>query len=211
VFQCACERFNPATIAIIAPEKWYEEKSIDWQPEDNYYKLDLPLRKPNSELVYMIRRARKDLQTSEGKFKKEHKRIIKGFIAQHQFSKEQRYIFEKIPQYLKLSSTARIVEARHGDALAAFSIIDLGSADFAFYLFNFRSNDIYIPGASDLLVWEMMLLAQANGKKAINLGLGINKGIRRFKEKWGGKPFLSYTTDMMSARPLDLGDLANKL
>ncbi|MBW1846055.1 MAG: hypothetical protein JRG81_14905 [Deltaproteobacteria bacterium] len=211
VFQSACERFNPSTIAIIAPERWHEEKPVDWQPDDYYYKLDLPLEKPDPEASYMIRRARKELQVNEGKFKKEHKKIIKEFIAQHRFSKEQIHVFKKIPRYLKNSLTARIIEAKYGGEIAAFSIVDLGSSDYAFYLFNFRSKAINIPGASDLLFWEMLLLAQSGGKKAVNLGLGINDGIRRFKEKWGGRPFLPYTTDMMNAKPFDLGDLAKKL
>jgi hypothetical protein len=29
-------------------------------------------------------------------------------------------------------------------------------------------------------------------KKYIHLGLGVNSGIRRFKEKWGAKPTISY-------------------
>jgi len=45
----------------------------------------------------------------------------------------------------------------------------------------------------------------------VNLGLGINEGIRRFKEKWEGKPFLSYTADTIQTKPFDFGDLANKL
>ncbi|MCJ7712987.1 hypothetical protein MUO66_00810, partial [Candidatus Bathyarchaeota archaeon] len=137
VFQNACERFNPSTITIIAPERWYEEKPVDWQPDDHYYKLDLPLEKPEPEVLYMIRRAQKELQVSEGKLKKQHKKLIKDFVDQHNFSKEQRNVFKNIPQYLKNSSTARMIEAKHGNKLAAFSIVDLGSADFAFYLFNF--------------------------------------------------------------------------
>ncbi|MDD5245241.1 MAG: hypothetical protein PHU49_14630, partial [Syntrophorhabdaceae bacterium] len=39
---------------------------------------------------------------------------------------------------------------------------------------------------------EMINLAQEKGKNLINLGLGVNSGIRRFKEKWGGVPFLRY-------------------
>jgi len=70
VFQNACEKFNPSTIAIISPERWHEEKQIDWQSDDYYYKLDLPVEKPGPEASYMIRRARKELQVSEGKFKK---------------------------------------------------------------------------------------------------------------------------------------------
>jgi hypothetical protein len=200
VFQNACEKFNPSTIAIIAPELWYENKPIDWQPDDHYYKLDLPLEKPGPKVSYMIRRARRELEIKEVKLQKQHKKLIKDFIEQHNFSKEQKNVFKKIPRYLNISSTAKIIEAKRGNELAAFSIIDIGSADFAFYLFNFRSQDIKIPGASDLLFWEILLLAQSDGKKAINLGLGVNDGIRRFKEKWGGNPFLPYTTDIMSAK-----------
>ncbi|MFZ3090961.1 MAG: hypothetical protein WA240_10125 [Nitrospirota bacterium] len=32
----------------------------------------------------------------------------------------------------------------------------------------------------------MINLAKEHGKGYINLGLGVNNGIRRFKEKWGG-------------------------
>jgi hypothetical protein len=57
----------------------------------------------------------------------------------------------------------------------------------------------------------MVNLAQAEGKKAINLGLGVNAGIRRFKEKWGGVPFLPYASAMIRRGSVDIGRLANKL
>jgi hypothetical protein len=38
----------------------------------------------------------------------------------------------------------------------------------------------------------MIRWTQEQGKITINLGLGVNEGIRRFKEKWGGVPFLTY-------------------
>ena len=95
--------------------------------------------------------------------------------------------------------------------LVAFTIVDLGSANYAFYLFNFRSIKINIPGASDLLFREMVKVAQASGKRAINLGLGINLGIRHFKEKWGGFPFLSCETALVHRKTLDLESLAKKL
>ena len=31
-----------------------------------------------------------------------------------------------------------------------------------------------------------------SGKKYINMGLGINEGIKFFKSKWGSKPFYEY-------------------
>ncbi|MBA4424082.1 MAG: hypothetical protein C0390_13460, partial [Syntrophus sp. (in: bacteria)] len=42
------------------------------------------------------------------------------------------------------------------------------------------------------LFLEMIHLTREHGKSTINLGLGVNEGIRRFKKKWCGKPFLRY-------------------
>ena len=50
----------------------------------------------------------------------------------------------------------------------------------------------FIPHASDLLMRETVNIARKEGKKYIHLGLGVNDGIRKFKEKWGGYPFLRY-------------------
>ena len=93
----------------------------------------------------------------------------------------------------------------------AFNIVDLGAADYAFYLFSFRSSKINVPGASDLLFHAMVNLAQTEGKKAVNLGLGVNAGIRRFKEKWGARPFLNYSSVLVDKREVDIGRLAKKL
>jgi len=38
----------------------------------------------------------------------------------------------------------------------------------------------------------MIKLTGEHGKHTIHLGLGVNQGIRRFKEKWGGIPSLDY-------------------
>jgi hypothetical protein len=87
----------------------------------------------------------------------------------------------------------------------------MGSARYAFYQFNFRSAKIAVPGASDLLFNEMIRLAHSEGKRAINLGLGIHAGIRRFKEKWGGAPFLAHHAVLVQRKPAMFGKLANKL
>jgi hypothetical protein len=41
------------------------------------------------------------------------------------------------------------------------------------------------------------------GKKAINLGLAMSAGNRRFKEKWGGKPFLPYQSAVIHRKKFD--------
>jgi len=107
--------------------------------------------------------------------------------------------------------TMRLLEARKEDVLVAFTIVDMGSANYAFYLFNFRSVEENIPGVSDLLFHEMVSLAQAELKGALNLGLGIHPGVRRFKEKWGGVPFLTHASAFVHRQPLEMGRLVDKL
>lgn len=148
---------------------------------------------------------------SEGDFGREHQKLVKAFLSRHGLSREQRILFKSLPTYLKTSTTVRLLEARRGRELAAFTVMDLGSADYGFYVFNFRSTKINVPGASDLLFHEMVKAAQAAGKQALNLGLGIHPGISRFKEKWGAAPFVSYASATIHKKTTSLGDLFEKL
>jgi hypothetical protein len=40
-------------------------------------------------------------------------------------------------------------------------------------------------------------MARVAGKRSINMGLGINSGVRRFKEKWGAAAFLRYESALV--------------
>ena len=211
VYQTACKRFNPHTVTLVAEEIFLEYDNGAVQPTDRYYRLSLPLKSLSPEVAYMVRRAKQELDFKIDTFGRAHKKMIKDFIATHELSREQIHIFKHVRHYLKRSQTAQLLEARKAGRLAAFSIVDLGSAHYAFYQFNFRSSKTAVPGASDLLFDEMVRLAQSEGKMAINLGLGVHRGIRRFKEKWGGEPFLSHQSALIHRKPPGLGKLANKL
>ena len=210
-YDAACERFRPTTVAIIAPEIWLPPQTYEAQPEDSYYRLKLPLASVDPEVSYMVRRAGRELRVERGVFGKEQKRLVKGFISGHALSQEQKEVYKGIPPYIKRSRSALLLEARRGDDLVAFNIVDMGSADYAFYLFNIRSMKANVPGASDLLFHEMVGKAQAEGKQTLNLGLGIHPGVRRFKEKWGAKPFLTHASALVTRKPLEMGRLADKL
>lgn len=211
-YLAACEHFQPSTAAILAPQKWSLGGRVEIQPEDHYYGLKLPLSDYDSGVAYMIRRAEKELSVGTGNFGREHRKLVKSFISARRLSSEQEYIFNHIRHYLKSCRTARLLEARgKKGVLAAFTIVDLGSADYAFYLFSFRSDKVKVPGAADLLLRELATVAEAAGKKMVNLGLGINDGIRHFKEKWGGAPFLSYNSMLVRKEELNFADIAKKL
>jgi len=210
-YQAACERLNPRTIMLVAEDLSSLPEGNQTQPADRYYRLDLPLKPRSPDVAYMLRRAERELEVKIAKFGRAHKKIIKDFIARQNLSDGQIHIFKHIQNYMKRSKTAHLLEARKAGRLVAFSVADLGSVRYAFYQFNFRSAKIAVPGASDLLFNEMIQLAQTEGKQAINLGLGIHPGIRRFKEKWGGDPFLTHNSVLITRKPVVLGNLANKL
>jgi len=211
IYDYICERLQPTTVAAIASAIWLPAGQYEKQATDSYYRLDLPLAPIDASVDYMLRRAQRNLQVTRGSFGKEHKKIIKAFVTDHSFNPQQKSLFMCIPQYLKVSNSAVLFETRKKKELVAFSIVDLGAADYAFYLFSFRSKKVYVPGASDLLFHEMVNLAHAKDKKFVNLGLGVNAGIRRFKEKWGGAPFLNYFSIFVDKRVVDIGRLASKL
>ena len=210
-YAAACREFQPSTVALICGESWVPEKDHQKQTADVYYQLKLPLAEVPADAAYMVRRAAKELTFRKGNFSKEHRKLIKSFVRSHDLTEEQRYIFRHIPDYLKRSTSAHLLEARKENTLVAFTVVDTGAADYAFYVFSFRSSRIHVPGASDLLFHEMVKLAVHEHKKVINLGLGVHAGIRRFKEKWGGTPFLAHNSVLLLRGTMELGDIANKL
>ena len=90
-------------------------------------------------------------------------------------------------------ATSCLLNARDARGrLAAFFVVELAAEQFDTHVLGCYSKKNYAPHASDLLFAEMIRFARERGKPGINLGLGVNAGIRRFKMKWGGEPYLPY-------------------
>jgi hypothetical protein len=205
-------RFKPRVISIIAPALPAALKDCAPSSPDEYYRLDLTQLAIPQKTRNMLTRARRDVLVNEGKFGKEHKRLIEEFLRAHRFDDATRFIFQRVPEYAKCD-TARVFEARdaRGD-LVAFDITEFGARQYAFYMFNFRSRQHNVPGASDLLLAHIVERAQAEGKRYINLGLGIDAGVAFFKRKWGATPFLRHVSCFQeSAREESWGRLFDKL
>jgi hypothetical protein len=95
--------------------------------------------------------------------------------------------------YVSSSGSAHVLNARDQQGhLSAFYVVDTSAHEFITYLVGCYSKRHYVAHASDLLMSETIRLCREYNKKYIHLGLGINEGIRRFKEKWGGYLFMSY-------------------
>lgn len=107
-----------------------------------------------------------------------------------------------MPEYVAHSPTAIVLNARDKkNLLSAYYVVEMAAKDFATYVVGCFSRTNYVAHASDALFYEMINLAKENRKSYIHLGLGVNEGIRRFKRKWGGFPFLKYESGQLVSGP----------
>jgi hypothetical protein len=144
---------------------------------------------------------------------KEHHLMVNDFFNTHRVDEPTQFIIKKIPEYLSSAPSVWVFNAREkGGALAAFDIAEFGARHYAIYMFNFTSRSYCIPGASDLLLSEVVKYAKEENKKFVNLGLGINAGVTFFKKKWGGLPLTPYNFCLTSLQKQETQDsLLNKL
>jgi hypothetical protein len=193
-FDDAIKRFKSGSVALIAPAIPSGMTGCEGYPSDHYYRLDLSVLSISQKLGNMLNRAGRELSVRRSKdFAGEHQDLIKDFLKSHPVDEATRFIFEKIGKYLSSSTTAWVFDARNKKGmLVAFDIAEFKPRDYAIYMFNFSSETLYVPGASDLLLFEVIQKAKIERKKYINLGLGINPGVTFFKKKWGGVIFLPH-------------------
>ena len=210
--EAAVARFKPGHVALIAPKIPRSLAADQPRERDQYYQLDLTRVTRDAKLQNMLRRADREVHVDCSRdIREEHLCLIAEFVHGHAVADEITYIFGRIPEYLSAVPTARVFSARDGtDTLIAFDVAEFAARDYAFYQFNFRSGKQYVPGASDLLLHAVIAAAQAEGKHFLGLGLGINSGVRRFKEKWGGQPFLPYEYCRYHPGPRSLLDILRR-
>ncbi|MBT9139111.1 MAG: hypothetical protein DDT31_01692 [Syntrophomonadaceae bacterium] len=191
----AIKKYQPGHIWLIAPEIPPSLNQFCGEREsDDYYKIELSGLEIKRDLTRVVRKASKDLTVEKGgSISKEHMELISEFLKRERPNPLIRELFLSMQEYVKQSETAIVLNAfnRNGE-LTAFYVVELSAREFATYVVGCFSKKNYIPHASDLLAFELINLAINNGKGYVNLGLGVNDGIRRFKEKWGGVPFLRY-------------------
>jgi hypothetical protein len=195
IFKQTLETFRPEYMWFIGPEiPDFLLKSSRERETDQYYRLDLEKTTVKPSLQRMADKASRELAVERGhSMSKEHEALIEELLKREKLPPRLRELYRAMPYYVARSPSACVLNARdkHG-TLAAFFVIDLGAKNFSTYVLGSHSKKHYVSHASDLLFLEMINLTKERGKNIINLGLGVNEGIRRFKKKWGGVPFLKY-------------------
>ena len=192
--QCV-ETFRPEYLWFIGPEILVSLlDSCKERQTDQYYRLDLEQMKRKSSLLRIADEASRALTVERGhSISKEHQALIAELLKREKLPPQISELYRAMPDYVAHASSACVLNAWDKNRrVSAFYVVELGAKNFSTYILGSHSKKHYVPHASDLLFLEMIELTREHGKNVINLGLGVNEGIRRFKEKWGGIPFLNY-------------------
>ncbi|HSQ25661.1 MAG TPA: hypothetical protein VLM80_00925 [Anaerolineales bacterium] len=187
------ETYNPQVFSIISPIRCIFLDGLENTGEDQYFRLKLDQVKPGKKIRNLLQHAERELTVvTDQKFDCRHKRLVNEFLKKHRVSPETRSIFKRLPRISKAPGCVLLSAFNQRGKLVAFDLFDFSADSSGFYLFNFYSRSQYVPGASDLLLFRGMQIALQQGKKYLNLGLGIHPGVEQFKAKWGSQPFLKY-------------------
>lgn len=189
------KKFKPGHVSLIAPLLSDSLVSTCRQTDrDHYYTLDTQNPVIRSPVKRNLRKAARRLTVECAAFMgDDHQALMQEFVRHVDPPPPVKSLLYKMPQYIGSTPHSFVLNAwRPDDVLAAFYVVDFAAKNFANYIIGCYSKQNYVLGASDLLLMELIKTSNAYGKPYIHLGLGINPGIRRFKEKWGARPSRSY-------------------
>jgi len=195
VLKKAVETFRPEYLWFIGPEIPLSlAGNCKERQTDQYYRFEIGQTKVKSSLQKMVEKVSHELRLERAtSISKDHHKLISEALKREKLPPRIKELYRAMPDYVAHSSSVCVLNALDKKGrLCAFYIVELAAKDFSTYLIGTHSKINYVPHASDLLFFEMIHLTVDHGKNRINLGLGVNEGIRRFKEKWGGKAFLNY-------------------
>lgn len=195
VLQKLKKKFKPERISLIAPELPCKLVSLCRDKDsDYYYTLDTRYPVISATVKRNLTKAGRLLTIERAStMGKAHHELMLEFVQRANPVERVRKLFLKMPKFVAATQSSFVLNAWDPNyKLAAFYVIDLAAKDFANYIIGCYSKKYYVRGASDLLLFELISLSEENHKGFIHLGLGVNSGIRRFKEKWGARPTRRY-------------------
>jgi len=198
--------FKPARISLIAPQISPGLSTACRQRDSDYY-YTVASEPPvvGDAVKRNLKKAARVLTVERGtEMGNAHRELVDEFFDRARPPERVRNLFVKLPRYVAATQTAWVLNAWYSDdRLAAFYVADLAARRFTNYIIGCHSKLSYVRGASDLLAAELIQMSAENGKAYIHMGLGVNDGVRRFKEKWGARPERRYEMcELVFKRPL---------
>jgi hypothetical protein len=195
VFSKIRKKFRPDYISLIAPQVPSSLASDCQESESDVY-FTLPTQQTviRSSVKRNLKKARQSLRVeSSSRMRDDHQELMAEFIERAQPSGRVKRLMFKMPEFVARADKAFVLNAwDESDKLAAFYVVDFEARQFSNYIIGCHSKANYVLGASDLLLFELLNMSLKFDKEYIHLGLAVNAGIRRFKEKWGGVPSRRY-------------------
>lgn len=202
-------KLRPHSVLFVAPEiPDTLAGSCNERDSDAYYALDLHAKPLPGRLQRIAARAGEHLHVERAnRLDEAHRLLAEEFVARVAPPPRVQALLFRMWEYVGRSDDSLVLSARDAESrLAAFYVMDLAARDFSTYVIGCHSRQEYAKGASDLLFFDMIRVSLEQGKSFIHLGLGVNEGIRRFKEKWGGAPAFSYEMGGFTVRRPSLFD-----
>ena len=186
-------RTRCASVTILAPARPDAAPPDAAVRTDAYAFLPLPLQTPGGKLRNMLRRAERECVIAAEAWGEDHAALLRDFCRSHALDEGARIVHTRIDRYLASCPEAVLFAARaRSDArLLALAVGEYSSLTTAFYMFAARA-PFCPPGVADALLRALAREAERRGHSQLNLGLGVNEGIRRFKRKWGQARLLPY-------------------
>ena len=189
------KKFRPDYISLVAPEMPSSLAADSQESEsDVYFTLQTQQTVIRSPVKRNLKKARQNLRVeSSSSMQEDHQELMAEFIERAQPSDRVKRLLFKMPEFVVRADKAFVLNAWSKiDKLAAFYVVDFEARQFSNYIIGCHSRANYVLGASDLLLFELINMSLEFNKDYIHLGLAVNAGIRRFKEKWGGLPSRRY-------------------
>lgn len=182
-----------------------QKLQADIVERDRFYIVGADAAIPK-KLKNPVAKAAEKLEVSEtGTFTPGHRQLWAEFLQKSGASPMHarvRELYAKTPQAMRAENPdLRFLDARDKDGkLVACLLLDYGPRLFTSYILGAHSRRNYVPHAHDLLFAEMIARSRKAGKHFVNLGLGVNEGILRFKLKWGARPYYPYLMAQWTAK-----------
>jgi hypothetical protein len=186
---------RPEFISLIAPEMpSFLAGSCRENQSDAYFTLNTRNPTIRSPVKRNLRKARQNLRVGiSTNMGDSHQELMHEFVARTPLSERVERLLFKMPEFVSGAEKVFVLNAwDKTNRLSAFYVVDLEAEGFSNYIIGCHSKKNYVVGASDLLLFELINLSLEYEKNTIHLGLGVNAGIRRFKEKWGAVPTRRY-------------------
>ncbi len=187
--------FHPEMVSLVAPALPSSLATTCHESQsDAYFTLETQSPTIRSPVKRNLRKARQNLHVELCSVMHEsHRELMDEIVARTPLSERVQRLLFKMPEFVAAADNAFVLNAWDKEnRLSAFYVVDFEAQEFSNYIIGGHSKKNYVVGASDLLLLELIELSLEYQKPYIHLGLGVNAGIRRFKEKWGAKPTRRY-------------------